>query len=296
MDAKNSTHFSDHSQVLPVLNSTPVSTSWLNPDPPIYYDQKSDSNHGPPSTSTASSASPSAPDNSHAFSFIDESSRRDQTLRSSEPSSQDVGKSAVTKPRKPRKPSNASGGRSTLFWVNTEPNSAAKGTKEETLKRIRSHVMSEHNRKKRLESTKRHKSKTWKHLAFQPPETTASSSSAAPPLVPAPDFSRQPSIKASQWDHKVSSGPSTTYYAPECGIPGNAFVGNAPGFMSVSPEDYSDNDASSHAQALALVQTVSPLTYVGPGGNDPFNVFHTRLTDRMSRHLHQCELTPPKFT
>lgn len=66
---------------------------------------------------------------------------------------------------KRKKPSS----RSTLFWVHSDPQSATEGSREETLKRIRSHVMSEHNRKKR-ETTKRH-AKTWKHLAFQPVET-----------------------------------------------------------------------------------------------------------------------------
>lgn len=73
-------------------------------------------------------------------------------------------------PEKRKKPST----RSTLFWVHSDPQSAAEGTREETLKRIRSHVMSEHNRKKR-ESTKRH-AKTWKNLAFQPVETAATAS------------------------------------------------------------------------------------------------------------------------
>lgn len=74
---------------------------------------------------------------------------------------------------KRKKPSN----RSTLFWVHSDPQSASEGTREETLKRIRSHVMSEHNRKKR-ESTKRH-TKTWKNLAFQPVETAATATATA---------------------------------------------------------------------------------------------------------------------
>lgn len=62
---------------------------------------------------------------------------------------------------------------STLFWAHTDPQSALEGIREETLKRICSHVMSEHNYHKKRQDTKRHSTKTWKHLAFQPVETTA---------------------------------------------------------------------------------------------------------------------------
>lgn len=237
MDAKNSsTAPSDHEKVLPVLNSTPIASAlWTNPV-----------NNDPPSLASQ--------DSSHALSLVDE------PTHSSEPISQDVGRNAVTKPRKLRKPGHAS--RSTLFWVHTDPQSAAQGTKEETLKRIRSHVMSEHNRKKRLENTKRYKSKTWKHLAFQPPETAASSSSVSTPLASASDVSPKFPIKTEE-----------------------GTLGNTPGLPAASTEQYYGINVPSHSQALAVVQNTSPVTYLGPGGNDPFNVFHTQLTDRMSRHL-----------
>ncbi|KNG82982.1 hypothetical protein ANOM_009112 [Aspergillus nomiae NRRL 13137] len=272
MDAKNSTHHStapsDRQQVLPLLNSTPVSSAtWASSI------QNSDSRHSlalAPASDT-SLGSPAVQDSSHALSFVDESTRHNVT-QSSERNNQDVGKNAVTKSRKPRKPSNASGGRSTLFWVHSDPQSAAQGTREETLKRIRSHVMSEHNRKKRLENTKRYKSKTWKHLAFQPPETAASSSAASTPLASAPGDSQEVPLKVSQSEQQGASLE-------------NALAGDAPGFVAALTENYHDVDASSHSQSLAVVQDHSPLAYLGPGGNDPFNVFHTRLTDRMARHL-----------
>lgn len=69
----------------------------------------------------------------------------------------------------------------------------------------------------------------------------------------------------------------------------NALASDTPGFVAVSTENHHEVDASSHSQALAVVQDLSPVAYLGPGGNDPFNVFHTRLTDRMSRHLQHCE-------
>ncbi|KAE8378928.1 hypothetical protein BDV26DRAFT_260564 [Aspergillus bertholletiae] len=271
MDAKNFTHHStapcDRQQVLPLLNSTPVSSatstsSIQNPD--------SSHNPAPASVVNAPLASPTAHNNSHALSFVDESIRQTLT-HSSESNSQDVGRNAVTKPRNPRKPSNASGGRSTLFWVHSDPQSAAQGRREETLKRIRSHVMSEHNRKKRLENTKRYKSKTWKHLAFQPPETATSSSSASTPLASVPGDS-----------HKV---PSKVSPSGQGGRLENALASDMLGLVAVSTENYHDVDASSHCQALAVVQNTSPVALLGPGGNDPFNVFHTRLTDRMARHL-----------
>ncbi|KAE8359462.1 hypothetical protein BDV27DRAFT_149572 [Aspergillus caelatus] len=266
MDAKNSTHHStapsDRQQVLPLLNSTPVSSAtWASSSI-----QNSDPSH------SSAPASPAVHDNSHALAFVDESIRQNIT-HSSERDSQDVGRNAVTKARKPRKPSNASGGRSTLFWVHSDPQSAAQGTRDETLKRIRSHVMSEHNRKKRLENTKRYKSKTWKHLAFQPPETAASSSSASTPLASALGDSQQVPLKVSQPEQQGGSLE-------------NALAGDTPGFVAASTENYHDVDASSHSQALTVIQNNSPVAYLGSGGNDPFNVFHTRLTDLLGTLTH----------
>ncbi|OJK01310.1 hypothetical protein ASPACDRAFT_1866705 [Aspergillus aculeatus ATCC 16872] len=68
---------------------------------------------------------------------------------------------------KPRTAPGARAGRPTLFWIHANPKSISKGTRAEDLKRIRSHVMSEHNRKKRLASTQLHKRRTWKQVAFR---------------------------------------------------------------------------------------------------------------------------------
>ncbi|KAJ5137648.1 hypothetical protein N7526_003881 [Penicillium atrosanguineum] len=114
-------------------------------------------------------------------------------------------KNASSKVRKPRKSANAAAaGKSTLFWVHTDQESAAGGTKEETLKRIRSHVMSEHNRKKRLENTKRYKSKSFKHLAFQPPETAPGAlGPPRPPLVTSSTSSTSSSSSSSRRSSQV---------------------------------------------------------------------------------------------
>ncbi|OQD87255.1 hypothetical protein PENANT_c006G05815 [Penicillium antarcticum] len=78
-------------------------------------------------------------------------------------------RNAPAKVRKPRKANTNASGKSTLFWVNSDPQTAAEGTKEETLKSIRSHVMSEHNRKKRMESTKQYNKDKWRQTPYQTP-------------------------------------------------------------------------------------------------------------------------------
>ncbi|EPS30256.1 hypothetical protein PDE_05207 [Penicillium oxalicum 114-2] len=193
-----------------------------------------------------------------------------------------------SKVRKPRKAANASAGKSTLFWVNTDADSAATGTKEETLKRIRSHVMSEHNRKKRLESTKKYKGKTWKHLAFQPPETisegassnrstngTPSSSTSVHGGSQASDTSpvtQDPSPSAPSQEHRLSLAIATEDQNGPTGS-GASWEESSPGDQVI---EYSPSNSLRY----------SPWSYVGSGANDPFNTGHTQLTDRMMRHLH----------
>ncbi|KAJ5722431.1 transcriptional regulator family: Fungal Specific TF, partial [Penicillium malachiteum] len=183
-----------------------------------------------------------------------------------------------TKVRKPRKAANTTG-KSTLFWVNTDPETAAAGTKEETLKRIRSHVMSEHNRKKRLENTKRYKSKTWKHLPFQPEHIPGG---VGPPRPPSPPPSSASSLtSASNESRRVS-------YAFEDNenkelIP----VTHASGYYypPVSAEAWNDTGFDGVVGYQSRPAAPPIWTYVGPGAHDPFNTGHTQLTDRMMRHL-----------
>ncbi|KAL4761531.1 uncharacterized protein BDW70DRAFT_48961 [Aspergillus foveolatus] len=217
-----------------------------------------------------------------------------------DPSRQGSGKPATTKVRKPRKQGNASQGRSTLFWVHNDPQSVAEGTREETLKLIRSHVMSEHNRKKRLETNKRYKSKTWKHLAFQPVETSASSSSTASTAatVSPAELSQQPSRTASRPSPRPgqrSSSSSSDSPSPEDRPineePEHADAG--PEYPVVSEGPVVNYGVQAGSQALAVVPDPSPYTYVGQGTSDPFNTIHTPLSERMYRHLQHflCKLT-----
>lgn len=229
---------------------------------------------------------------------------------------QDVGKSAVSKLRKPRKTTNASSSRSTLFWVHTDPQSVSEGTREETLKRIRSHVMSEHNRKKRLENTKRYKSKTWKHLAFQPVETTgpnSSSTTAVSATAPAelsqsasssstlelnsssPTISStqhhqhteqehdrdQPQIKEEEEHYELVVAERTSF------PPSSTPAGNVNSYSGGTP---------SQTQTVGAVQSRFPRPWddIGQGGKDPFNTLHTPLSERMYRHLQHCKSTCPR--
>lgn len=186
------------------------------------------------------------------------------------PTLQPPTRNAPSKVRKARKNSNASG-KSTLFWVNSDPQSAAQGTKDETLKRIRSHVMSEHNRKKRLENTKRYKSKTWKHLAFQPPATAVTVDPQPPPASASLNNGRSSAaIEYSDEPHELIPAGTTTYatstaYPSSSGWDGNEYDESAP--MSI-------------------------WTPLGQGARDPFNTGHTQLTDRMMRHVQSCMFPP----
>ncbi|KAJ5492786.1 hypothetical protein N7539_001532 [Penicillium diatomitis] len=208
-----------------------------------------------------------------------------------QPASEDitiVERNVPSKVRKPRKAANASVGKATLFWVNTDADSAATGTKEETLKRIRSHVMSEHNRKKRLESTKKYKGKTWKHLAFQPPETVSDGA------VVSRNASLTPSSSSTstQWESQVSGSSPVTHGVS----PTTTSQGHRPSPTTVlenqdlpNGADVSWDEGTQGDEVIQHSSTLlrdSPWSYVGSGANDPFNTGHTQLTDRMMRHLH----------
>ncbi|KAL6230418.1 hypothetical protein BDW75DRAFT_72968 [Aspergillus navahoensis] len=238
--------------------------------------------HAPPSASIVSEAH----DATHAVQPVAGDSSR-----------QGSGKSAATKVRKPRKQGNASQGRSTLFWVHNDPQSVAEGNREETLKLIRSHVMSEHNRKKRLESNKRYKSKTWKHLAFQPVETAASSSTTASTAALSAESSLQPSrtSRNSPRPGQPSSSESSESPSPDDQStkeePEHADVGHEYSLVSEGPVD--NYGLQTESQVFAIVQDPSPYTYVGQGTSDPFSTMHTPLSERMYRHLQHflCKLT-----
>jgi hypothetical protein len=200
---------------------------------------------------------PSPPaSNASKSSIADEQNALGPTPPAPETSGQDAGQDPVPRARKPRKPNSA---KSPLFWVHMDQQSASEGSKEDTLKRIRSHVMSEHNRKKRLDSTKRYKGKAWKHLDFQPVETTA----AVPGRVNSPRDSQDlSSVKRDAEDDDLS--------ADAIGFPASSAVAES---RSVG----------------APATTASPWAYLGSGANDPFYMMHTPLSGRMFWHLQHCK-------
>ncbi|KAL4804775.1 hypothetical protein BDV18DRAFT_142480 [Aspergillus unguis] len=235
---------------------------------------------------------------------------------SSKSAPKSTGKAVGAKVRKPRKQGNnaSQGGRpGTLFWVNNDQQSVAEGTREETLKMIRSHVMSEHNRKKRLESNKRvsDKGKSWKNLAFQPVET-GTGTSAGPATATANTDVAGPSRRSSQATAagrkastatvqtariSVSSAsiPRSTYSEtqPIFEEPGTDLAGVGTGYPIVTGASIDDYWLGYEGQSFAIAQDVSPFTLVGQGSSDPFNTMHTQLSDRMNRHLQHflCTLT-----
>lgn len=214
---------------------------------------------------------------------------------------QNTGKNAVTKVRKPRKQGNASQGRSTLFWVHNDPQSVAEGTREETLKLIRSHVMSEHNRKKRLDTNKRSKSKAWKHLAFQPVETTASSSAtagssatAAPSATESSSrqASRRKSRKTARPAESTSSSSSSESPSPDELVKEEQDTAHGDvdeEYPMVSGDSVDSYGVDADSKALAVLHDPTPYTYIGQGTSDPFNTTHTPLSERMYRHLQHCK-------
>lgn len=211
---------------------------------------------------------------------------------------QNTGKNAVTKVRKPRKQGNASQGRSTLFWVHNDPQSVAEGTREETLKLIRSHVMSEHNRKKRLDTNKRSKSKAWKHLAFQPVETTASNSATAGSSATAApsaavsssrQVSRRKSQKTARPAENTSSSSSSKSPSPDEHIKKEEQDTADEEYPMASGDPVDSYGVDADSKALAVLQDPTPYTYIGQGTSDPFNTTHTPLSERMYRHLQHCK-------
>ncbi|OKP14793.1 hypothetical protein PENSUB_5857 [Penicillium subrubescens] len=216
MDAKQSFP-GGYEQTLPVLTRPPASDSstWAETDPNFDTDPYTMSMLSLPPTTPAPPPQTAAPASApNATSQQPAQAQATATTTSTD-------RNAPTKIRKPRKAANASAGKSTLFWVHSDPDSAAGGTKEETLKRIRSHVMSEHNRKKRLENTKKYKGKSWKHLAFQPPETIPGGMGPPRPPVSTPSSSSSSSRLGSQVSESpplknelVPTTSAVEYYTP----------------------------------------------------------------------------------
>jgi hypothetical protein len=170
-------------------------------------------------------------------------------------------RNAPSKVRKPRKAANAAAGKSTLFWVNSDPQTAAEGTKEETLKRIRSHVMSEHNRKKRIESTKQYNKSKWKHSPYEP-ETQALVPTGPQSITPPASLASRISEEQDDVEEVI---PTSAGYTE----------------LTTSWDDTGFDGTVAYSGPSAWSQ-------IGQGANDPFNTGHTQLTDRMMRHLRVC--------
>lgn len=194
------------------------------------------------------------------------------------------------KPRKPRnKPSHtnrdASAKKQSLFWVHSDPQSVAEGAKEDTLKRIRSHVMAEHNRKKRLENTRRHKSQTWDRVGFQSTEAMAVDDADFPPQRPPPlDSLSALDLPPSCSSTSSSSSPPIL----DVDAAANGVVATQNEFVKSSPSS-SVGISTSSPDRRSSTAVASPWSYVAHGSVDPFNALHTQLSERMLRHL-QCFL------
>lgn len=280
MDTEDS-YSAGHEQTLPVLSRSPPAASWpvaeLTPRTDDLYTIIPPPATLPPTVklSVDTTAPPSRPSN-----VAPNPSQPAQTSTAE--------RNGSSKIRKPRKVTNTAVGKSTLFWVNTDPESASGGNKEETLKRIRSHVMSEHNRKKRLESTKRYKTKSYKHPVFQKPETFPGAlGPSQPPEAPASSSSSS-SPGSRRSSHVAETGPASqqlvhstsTAFDHYCSVPVEVW------------DEWRDGSSIDEVVEISARQAAPSLwSYVGSGAHDPFNTGHTQLTDRMMRHLQNCKIS-----
>ncbi|KAJ5912903.1 hypothetical protein N7504_001786 [Penicillium tannophilum] len=269
MDSKESFHGYERS--LPV-QSRPPPAPWPASDPNPHMDPYTVAPH--PATVTATELPTTLPITQPAAPAPAQISKTLSVSATNTTSDHN----ASSKVRKPRKAANTMG-KSTLFWVNTDSETASAGTKEETLKRIRSHVMSEHNRKKRLENTKRYKGKTFKHLPFQPPEQIPGGVGPPRPLVLSPPVSSSNASSSSSRKVSQTSEEDTTQEL----VSTTQAMGHFTPASSAEPwEEIEFDGIVGYQNGLGAPQIWSPL---GQGVHDPFNTGHTKLTDRMMRHL-----------
>ncbi|KAH8700894.1 hypothetical protein BGW36DRAFT_291974 [Talaromyces proteolyticus] len=189
--------------------------------------------------------------------------------------------------RPPRK----ANGRSPLFWVNADVQSVKGGSREETLKRIRSHVMSEHNRKKRLENTRRYnKNKTWKNLAFRPDPAATSKSSQSPPTFFTSGSSTSSSSSPEHASSKDSASPESGDDLPTGAVQkmqqdSNTFIADTDTFIvNTAPEMVESVQVDPLQQGEILL--AHPWSYIGVGGSDPFNAVQVSVSNSHFQHLH----------
>jgi hypothetical protein len=187
--------------------------------------------------------------------------------------------------------------RSPLFWVNSDPQTVQKGSREETLKRIRSHVMSEHNRKKRLENTRRYnKNKTWKNLAYRPePIATSKTSRAIEPSISSPSSSSM-----SDRSSKSSSSPEIRENSPPDSLKTSRSTGSLKSETSIAFSTIQDStqelsqDSSPQDQQLSVISRhessiVPTAPYVGTDDLlDPFFATQIRLSEAQYQHFKFC--------
>ncbi|CRG90013.1 hypothetical protein PISL3812_07054 [Talaromyces islandicus] len=185
--------------------------------------------------------------------------------------------SEEAQPAAPRK----ANGRSPLFWVNADVQSVKGGSREATLKRIRSHVMSEHNRKKRLENTRRYnKSKTWKNLAFRPDALVKTNDSSSTSLKSSSSSSPSSSVMSSPPGNpssKDSTSPESTQDVPTESV---SKVGNeAAVAQSLSVQ------APAIESEWIPTNTHSPWSTLGASQMDPFNAAQVPVSNSHFQHL-----------
>ncbi|GAD92093.1 hypothetical protein NFIA_080900 [Paecilomyces variotii No. 5] len=167
---------------------------------------------------------------------------------------------------RPSKRSAATRQPSKLEWVHSDVQTVASGQTQENRRIVRSHVMAEHRRKKRLQDIERYQKTRFNPLPLR--------------LVQRPAPGQHQSNVAEQLSESSSdSGSSDIDGGRPVPLP---WVYR---FQNNEPED-GENQILSAKKAVAASSSRSIWTPVGQGSGDPFAAMAASLTGRMHSHLH----------
>jgi hypothetical protein len=160
---------------------------------------------------------------------------------------------------------------SKLEWVHSDAQTVASGQTEENRRLVRSHVMAEHRRKKRLQDIERYQKTRFSPLPLRLMQRPAAGQTSS--SVPEKHLKGSTDVTRSR-DIAVDS------FIP---LPWVDRLHDA----GVEDEE---NQILSVNKVAAGQSNRSLCTYVGQGSGDPFCTMATNLTERMQGHLHYCKL------
>lgn len=160
---------------------------------------------------------------------------------------------------------------SKLEWVHSDVQTVAGGQTQENRRIVRSHVMAEHRRKKRLQDLERYQKTRFNPLSLR--------------LVQRPSQGQRQASAAEQSPEILSdaSGPSDIDSGRSVPLPWVYRV------QDNAPED-GENQILSAKKGVSSWPNPSIWSPVGQGSGDPFATMAANLRGRMQGHLHYCKL------